>query len=840
MRRPFAWFDPRRLAFRLYGLLGLAVLSLMVLALAGSHVAHRTASAAHVLSRTGVDGVVLSAELQVLLERHRRIVETAPGDVDPDHVRTARSTLNGIEARIFALTTHGDVPGDLPAVRDVARQLPTLFTQAASALRHREAREVNAAHEAVEAYESLAIAVEAAARVIRDDRATAADDMLDRLTGYAQTLTTWGAGAVLVALIVVGPLGLLVLGDAARRLKSVWRTMRRLASNDTTAPVPSLADADEIGEMARAVQVFKDNALALARNRREVDQAKAWLDIALNNMARGLSMFDVAHRLVLCNRTYREIYGLPEHLARHGASAAEILAHRTARIVRVELGEGEIATDTEVRMEDLLAMNRTFSVYQHLSDGRIISLANQRIADGGWVAVHEDVTRQREAEARIATMASSDALTGLANRRVFRDALDARCVAPGGPKDFALLLIDLDEFKPVNDTLGHLAGDLLLEQVAGRIRTTARGMDLVARIGGDEFAIIAERTTTSEAAAALAGRVVAAIRAPFEVDNARVEIGASVGVALAPSHGTSARELLSHADLALYRSKEDGRARFTIYDPSLEDQAEVRRTLEHELKTALERGELELHYQPIVDASQAHVVAFEALLRWRHPVRGLVPPMAFIPFAEQSGLIVPIGTWALKQACRDALAWPPHVSVSVNLSAVQVHAGRIAETVAMILAETGFPARRLELEVTESLQLADQPASREALLKLKSLGVRIALDDFGTGYASLSYLRRFPFDKLKIDRMFIADIADGGASLAIVEAVTALARSLDMVTVAEGIETGDHLDRARAAGCALLQGYLFSKPVPAGEVAAVIGRCDGAASEGNTDHRARA
>jgi diguanylate cyclase (GGDEF)-like protein len=684
-------------------------------------------------------------------------------------------------------------------------------------------------------------------RDMREARAATADALVRDLASEAYMLVYWAMAALVIALVIIGPLGLLLLGDAARRLRDVWRAMRRITSSGTSGPVPSLLDADEVGEMARAVQVFKDNALALARHRGEVEQVNRWLDIALNNMARGISMFDAEQKLVLCNDMYRTMYGLPVELAQRGTPAIDILAHRKGRITRVEYDEpdttpGATVTtgldrqslprtlpvdgeDTRAPLDHFISDGQMFSIYQYLDDGRIIALANKRLVDGSWVAVHEDVTRHRQAEARIAVLAQTDALTALANRRAFRDDLDLRCAAPNGPKDFAILLIDLDEFKPVNDTYGHLTGDALLFQVAQRLKGLIRDCDLVARVGGDEFAIIEDGASTVAEAAALATRIVTALSQPFLVDQHTVSIGASIGIALAPEHGADARELLSHADLALYHSKQTGRSRYTVFEAVLETEADVRRALEVDLRAALDRGQLELHYQPIVDAATAAVVVFEALLRWRHPTRGMIPPMSFIPFAEQSGLIVQIGAWALKQACRDAATWPAHICVSVNLSAVQVHAGGIVETVAMTLAETGLAARRLELEVTETLQLGDQPCAREQLLKLRSLGVRIALDDFGTGYASLSYLRRFPFDKLKIDRMFIADIADS-ASLAIVEAVTALARSLDMVTVAEGIETGEHLDRARAAGCVQLQGYLFSKPVPADEVLVIIQRQD--------------
>ncbi len=840
MRKHPAWFDTRRLTFRFYSLLGAAVLLLLVLALAGSHLAHRTMSAAAKLSQDGLGGIGHVIELQALLKRHQRLITDISTARNPNLVSATNGSLHDIEVRALALVSRAALTGE------IERLVATLFARGADVDNLIEAHTTSANGNAFEAYLSQAITMEAVLAAEQKKRAAASKSLVDGLTLEASRLEVLAIGVLIVGLVVIGPLGLILFSDAIRRLRAVWCTLHQLASIDTPAPVPSLLDADEIGEMARTVQVFRDNALALSRNRNEVEQVNRWLDIALNNMARGISMFDSDQKLVLCNDMYRAMYALPDALTRQGTPATDILEHRKSRIVRVEYETpdttpGATVTtaaerhapplvrpvdgeDSRAPLERFIAGGQMFSIYQYFDDGRIIALANKRLADGSWVAVHEDVTRDRQAEERIAVLAQTDALTGLANRRAFRDDLDRRCAAPGGPKDFAVHLIDLDEFKPVNDTYGHLAGDAVLAEVAKRLQGLVRDGDLVARVGGDEFAIIEIGAATTGAAAALASRVVAATAQPFALDEHWVVVGASVGIALAPEHGHSARDLLSHADLALYHSKQTGRGRHTVFEPAIANEADLQRALEVDLRNALELGQFELHYQPIVDAAHAEVVAFEALLRWRHPSRGMVPPMAFIPFAEASGLIVPIGAWALKQACRDAMTWPSNICVSVNLSAVQVHAGGIAETVAMTLAETGLSAKRLELEVTETLQLGDQPSAREQLLRLKSLGVRIALDDFGTGYASLSYLQRFPFDKLKIDRMFIADIADSRASLAIVEAVTSLARTLDMVTVAEGIETGEHLDRARAAGCVLLQGYLFSRPVPAHEVAALIGR----------------
>jgi diguanylate cyclase (GGDEF)-like protein len=474
-------------------------------------------------------------------------------------------------------------------------------------------------------------------------------------------------------------------------------------------------------------------------------------------------------------------------------------------------------------IETILSLRRTVTAHQTLIDGRVIAMAIQPLDDGGWVAVHEDVTKQREAEARITKLARHDALTGLSNRHVFREEIDRRCRLPEQP--FALLLIDLDKFKQVNDTLGHPVGDTLLEAVADRLRKMTRATDIVARLGGDEFAILQDGVTSAKASESLASRLIDSLSEPYRLHGHRIVISASIGIARFPSEGTSASSLFGNADLALYRAKDTGRGTAALFEPGMKEAAIALRTLEEDLKTALAQGQFELFYQPILDVVSGRTICCEALLRWRHPTRGLVSPLDFIPFSETSGLIIPIGRQALRQACLQAVTWPDHVRVAVNLSALQVLSGNLVDDVTTILAETGLPADRLELEVTETLLLNDEPATRETLMQVHALGVHIALDDFGTGYASLGYLRRFPFDKLKIDQMFVRDITDQKTSTAIVRAVASLAKSLDILAVAEGVETTAHLARVVAAGCTQVQGYLFSRPVPAADIVAVIDTC---------------
>ena len=376
----------------------------------------------------------------------------------------------------------------------------------------------------------------------------------------------------------------------------------------------------------------------------------------------------------------------------------------------------------------------------------------------------------------------------------------------------AVLCLDLDHFKSVNDTLGHPIGDSLLQAVAARIRACVRPTDTVARLGGDEFAIVQVSAAQPTGATALAARLIEQIGEPFEIEGHQVVIGASVGIAVAPDDGSDPDCLLKNADMALYRAKEDGRGTYRFFEPAMDAKMQARRALELDLRKALVLGEFELFYQPLVRLDTDRVSGFEALLRWRHPQRGLVPPGEFIPLAEEIGLIGPIGAWVLKQACAEATRWPDHLKVAVNLSPVQFKNGTVVLDVVSALSASGLDPRQLELEITEAVLLQDTETTVATLTELRNLGVRISMDDFGTGYSSLGYLQKFPFDKIKIDRSFIRDLADRPDAIAIIRAVTGLGSSLGMSTTAEGVETEAQLRQLREEGCTEVQGYLFSEP----------------------------
>ncbi len=441
-----------------------------------------------------------------------------------------------------------------------------------------------------------------------------------------------------------------------------------------------------------------------------------------------------------------------------------------------------------------------------------------------YLVVAVDITERRKAEARIAYMAHHDGLTNLANRELYQQRLKEALEASAAGKRVAVLCVDLDLFKNVNDSYGHPMGDRLLRQVADRLRSQIHGNDLAARLGGDEFAVILASVPSPNEVSGLAAGLIKNLSAPYEIDGNEVVIGASIGIALSPGDGTTGEELLRNADLALYRAKQDGRGVHRFFEPEMDRQAQRRREMELDLRHAFVHGEFELHYQPLVDVATSRISGFESLLRWRHPEKGMIPPAEFIPVAEDIGLITSIGEWALREACNEAVKWPSEVKVAVNLSPVQFRSRHLVQVVISALANSGLSPKRLELEITESVFLAETEANLATLHQLRELGVAISMDDFGTGYSSLSYLRSFPFDKIKIDRSFVKDLAQRSDCLAIVRAISGLGRSLNITTTAEGVETVDQLDWLRAEGCNEVQGFLFSGAKPAAEVEQLLFR----------------
>jgi diguanylate cyclase (GGDEF)-like protein len=447
-------------------------------------------------------------------------------------------------------------------------------------------------------------------------------------------------------------------------------------------------------------------------------------------------------------------------------------------------------------------------------------------APSGWRGVGSDITAKRQHELEMMHLANFDSLTGLSNRRRFRGRLEARVAESREGAGCALLLLDLDNFKAVNDSLGHGVGDRLLQMVARRLETCVRPDDVLARLGGDEYALLCSRVASLRAANDRGHELLEALSQVCVIDDVRIEVRGSVGVALAPEHGSTGEELMRNADTALYAAKDTGRGAVRLFDSQLDRRSKQRFGVLTDLSYALEKNQFELHYQPQVCLGRGRVVGFEALLRWRHPERGLVSPLEFIPFAEETGLVLPIGEWVLERACTDAQTWGPDMKVAVNLSAVQVCSQSVVDSVTKILTRTGLDPHRLELEMTETSLIRDGKAARMVLFALRELGVRVALDDFGTGYSSLAYLRRFPLDKIKIDRAFIAALMHdtNGEAHAIVSAILQLAATLQLDTTAEGIEHHSQLVGLRANGCNEVQGFLIAQPMMAHEVKPFIDR----------------
>ena len=544
------------------------------------------------------------------------------------------------------------------------------------------------------------------------------------------------------------------------------------------------------------------------------------LDAAVNNMTQGLVMFGPDRRLIICNARYAEMYELPPEMTRRGTTLEAQFDYRVANgtmppgeSADAYVPSAQIARGETPRLERFVERCR----------GRVISVINRPMADGGWLSTHQDITEEQHREELIRHLARHDALTDLPNRVFFKEEM-ARLAErlEGGEAGVALLCIDLDRFKLVNDTLGHGAGDRVLVCAANLLRAAVREGDLVARLGGDEFAILTGPLGDRGEAEAIAARVVDALAAPLPIEGSQIVVGASVGVAVAPFDASDSQALLRNADLALYRAKRDGRGTYRFFERGMDEALRERRALEASLSTALERGELRLLYQPVVSLADNRISSVEALLRWDHPERGPIPPTDFIPIAEETGLIIDIGAWVLGEAAHAAARWPEDVRIAVNLSVAQFRGRNLVETVERAVRRAGLAPHRLELEITESLLLGDSEATFALLHRLRDMGVRIAMDDFGTGYSSLSYLRRFPFDKIKIDRSFMPDLSEAEGTSPIVEAMIGLGRSLGMTTTAEGVETETQLELVRRQGCAEAQGFLFCPPLPASAIETLL------------------
>ena len=555
----------------------------------------------------------------------------------------------------------------------------------------------------------------------------------------------------------------------------------------------------------------------LIRHKRRVLVSREVLRHAIENLDQGLLMIDRQGRISLRNTRYVTLLDVPPALAEPGAEYARLIEWQAAR--------GEFGAPSPSPQaappEDEGNIRFTERVRPN---GTALEIRTRLLVGGGLVSTYTDVTDRRRAQQEIHHLAHHDGLTDLANRTLLEERLtQALAAAERGGGRLAVLCLDLNRFKPVNDTLGHAAGDELLRQTARRLHALARASDIVARVGGDEFVVVQTLISQPGDAAALAERIMVEIALPYDLDGRAVSIDTSIGIAIFPHDGGTVEALLKNADTALYRAKEAGRGVTCFFEAEMEVRLRDRGLLEQDLRSALARGEFAINFQPLHACRTRDITAFEALLRWNHPVRGQVSPTEFVPVAEECGLILPLGTWVLEQACAAATTWPRPYTVAVNLSPVQFRRGDLPAQVSDILERTGLPANRLELEVTEGLLIEDAEGALATMLALKALGVRLALDDFGTGYSSLSYLRRFPFDKLKIDKSFTQAIGLDPGARAIVDAILAMGHSLNLRITAEGVETEEQLAFLTALDCDEAQGFLLGPPIPAEQLRRSLG-----------------
>jgi len=579
------------------------------------------------------------------------------------------------------------------------------------------------------------------------------------------------------------------------------------------------SDYDEIERSAETLlrenHALRGNISALSQ---AFDGQKKLFEVILNNLPLGLSVFDADQRLTLSNIRFRQLFDLTDEDVIAGATIADL----TAKMRGTESASTKPGRRTGRHSSATARSNSLRRREWLMDDGRIIQSMVTILSDGSNISIHADITEDRRAAERITYLAHHDPLTGLPNRIHFREQVDATLAERRPDQQIALVHLNLDGFKSINNTMGVSAGDKILQQVAERIRASAGSENTLARLGSDEFAILQTGKQQPRNVTALAEQIRRELSAPFLHGEKQLELSVSMGIAIAPGDGEETDILLKNAGVALSHAKADGRKRERFFASEMEAQMQLRHALEADLRAAVEKEEFELHYQPLYDLSQRRICGFEALIRWNHPVRGRVPPMDFIPLAEEVGLVVDIGRWVLRRACNDAAQWPEGIKIAVNVSAIQFSSSDLTRDVSEALAAAALSPSRLELEITESVLMENLSEVLPILHALKERGIRISMDDFGTGYSSLSYLSSFPFDKIKIDKSFVNDIVDNKEAHAIMHAIILLGDALGMRVTVEGVETAAQLALLEREECDEIQGYHISPPRPAGDVAHLL------------------
>ena len=803
------------IAAKLYLLTAVSIASLLVLATASIHFANKTKSAAELLYLEGVVGIQTVTQLELLFEQHRALITGAPAELDRSRLQKSRQAVEALNEQI-GLSVKAE------RARGASEEKPlTEIVAQASKLAEAGNRVIYlvsnfAQDKALELSQGdYATAADAIGEVLRSwsqAQIRTVDREVNRLSAASSELIVWVLASALVAFILIGPVTLWTKLRIFSRLGKLTAVMRRLCNKELMVEVPYTDARDETGDIARTIVVFKENTTALGAIHFQ-------LDAAINNMVQGLCMFDGQHKLVLCNDRFLEMFGLSRGAIVPGMSTLQVIQYTAMANGFSE----EAAKRTHAAYSARLFVNGSDSYQHDFTDGRAIAVSRRKLPNGGWVDTHEDITERKKAENKIAYMAEYDTLTDLPNRNLFQRTLTEALEAATDSEQLAIFCLDLDGFKGVNDTFGHPVGDALLRQVARRLEWCVGSEGMVARLGGDEFAILQCGRQQPDGANALSRILTEVLTNPYDLNGNQAVLGASIGIAVSPKDASSSEELMQCVDMALYSAKGDGRGTSRFFEPEMNAKVKARRQLEVDLRAAIAEKQFEMFYQPIISVKDNQITAFEALIRWRHPCRGMVSPGEFIPVAEETGLIIPLGEWILRQVCADARNWPRNIRVAINLSPVQFRSPDLVQIVFSALASTHLEPGRLELEITETTLLQDNEAILEKLHQLKGFGIQISMDDFGTGYSSLSYLRSFPFDKIKIDQSFVRGLGKQEDSLAIIRAVISLGKNLEMSIIAEGVETHEQLRMLREERCDEVQGFLFSPAVSLQETHQLLG-----------------